>query len=293
MLSKAIAILRKINRRLYPPEWPYPPYFPLQKEPQFVFIFTPPYSGSTALAKVLNSAPASMALTADCEGQWLVPGLCKADRWDPKMPVDWESVRLTWLSRVRMVNDLTGKANIVIEKSPPNLVRHKQLLETFTNHEIIVFNRNPFANCASILYRNYCTESMSENDRLATMESLARHWVARSNYSKAIINSQGPLVFTYEQFCAAPAGIADAVVNKIPGLQGINPEVKICVKDYAPQQITNLNTIQISKLTSREIQAIGTILKDHETLLNEFQYTSDWTQDVKDGGAKTTSAARI
>jgi hypothetical protein len=292
MLSDARAALIKIKRRFCQSEWPRPSHkLALDREPKFVFIFTPPYSGSTALAKVLNSAWSSMALTSDCEGQWLVPGLCKSDRWDPGKWVDWESVRLTWLSKVRMVEELTGKARIVIEKSPPNLVRHNELLATFPNHEIIVFNRNPFANCSSILYRNYPAEDMSDNDRLEILENLAKKWINRSSYAMKVSSLHSSLTITYEQFCADSSGIVKMLIDRIPSLQGIDPDLEIRVKDYPAQKITNFNNVQISKLTPREIEMIGIVLSKHEALLNQFQYTSDWRKDIKEGGASSRTSA--
>ena len=57
-------------------------------QPHFFFLITPPYSGSTAIAKLLNTSRKTMTLNSKGEGQWLVPGLCEKDRWNPDKEVD-------------------------------------------------------------------------------------------------------------------------------------------------------------------------------------------------------------
>ncbi len=54
--------------------------FDESNQPHFLFIITPPYSGSTAISGVLNSSHRTMILQKSGEGQWLVPGLCEKDR---------------------------------------------------------------------------------------------------------------------------------------------------------------------------------------------------------------------
>ncbi|MGE9270711.1 MAG: sulfotransferase [Verrucomicrobiales bacterium] len=269
-----------------PSAWPIHPPSNRENDPVFLFLFTPPYSGSTALAHILNSAPASMILRSNGEGQWLVPGLCADDRWDPRKAIHWDSVRSVWLNQVQFVEELVGPIELVIEKSPPNLARSAQLLEHFPRHEIMVFNRNPYANCSSILYRQYPAEDQSEKERISILTDLANQWVERTQYAKAIIDEHDPLAFTYEEFCADVASTIHRVVTRIPSLRGIDPHRKVLVKDYAPQKISNQNQRQISRLTDRELAAIGEQLQSHENLLKDFGYTSDWKQAEAQGGAR-------
>jgi hypothetical protein len=281
-----------MSEKQSPPDWPMPHSRSLENEPTFLFVFTQPYSGSTALAKILNSAPWSMALQSRCEGQWLVPGMCKSDRWKTDKQIEWKSVRSVWLSKVRMVEDLVGRVDLVIEKSPPNLVRSAQILENFPNHEIMVFNRNPYANCASMLYRNHSPENKSEDQRIQLVKKLAKWWAFRSSYAKKIIEFHNPVAFTYEEFCADVASTMIGAMEKIPLLKGINPNLQIRVKDYAPQGISDQNKRQISKLSEKELEMIGETLKQNEALLNSFGYTSEWKKDIEQGGAGNAAPRR-
>jgi len=101
------------------------------QQAKFLFIITPPYSGSTALAILLNGSPNSMILNPRGEGQWLIQSFCDDDRWNPAKEVDWELVKRTWLERYRIINLHVSRVRVVIEKSPPNMVRINQLIKTF------------------------------------------------------------------------------------------------------------------------------------------------------------------
>ena len=105
------------------------------KQPKYLFIVTNPFSGSTALAMILNNSPRSMVLTEKAEGQWLIASLCDDDRWNPDKAVDWDLVARTWYQRYQAVNQLVGTIDVIIEKSPPNMVRLEKLLDIFPNSQ--------------------------------------------------------------------------------------------------------------------------------------------------------------
>ncbi|HEY9509658.1 MAG TPA: sulfotransferase [Verrucomicrobiae bacterium] len=237
------------------------------------------------MAQVLNSAYTSMFLQERAEGQWLVPSMCQADRWNPEKKIDWETVRQTWLSRVQFVEELVGRREIVIEKSPPNLVRTKQLFQVFPNHKVIVFNRNPYALCASVLYRMHPASLDSEPKRLAILEKNTNAWIFRSRLLKEHIKHFKPVAFTYEDFCRDPGGRVKEIMAIVPELRGVDITREIKVKDYRPQHIANQNPRQIANLLPSEKKAIAEILNSEEELLRFFGYTSDWQKSVEHGDA--------
>lgn len=61
-------------------KWPIVKYNS-NDEPYFLFLLTPPYSGSTAMAQLINTSHKTMVLNKNGEGQWLIPGLSDKDRW--------------------------------------------------------------------------------------------------------------------------------------------------------------------------------------------------------------------
>ena len=117
IIKKAKRLIRVIQSTIKVDNWPTPTHLPLVSEPTFLFIITPPYSGSTALTQVLNSAHHSTLLQKRGEGQWLVPGMCQADRWNPDKYIDWKSVKAVWSSKIRFIEEHVGKINVVSRKA--------------------------------------------------------------------------------------------------------------------------------------------------------------------------------
>ena len=283
MFQRALCPLRNAPRSN---DWPKPEGEPLLSDPLFLFIFTPPHSGSTALAQVLNSAPGTTFLEERAEGQWLVPGMCESPRWNPARFIDWNSVRAVWMAQLRHVESLVGRREVVIEKSPPNLVRVDALLETFPHHEVVVFNRNPFAFCASVLYRNYDVRKLPAAGRAAILRREIQSWISCSAILRKHAEALRSIRFSYEEFCANPDRWIDLLAERIPILGAARTDQAVAVKDYQPQPIVDQNRRQIGKLLPEERELIGKELGLHEDLARFFGYTSDWNKPIELGGAQ-------
>lgn len=251
--------------------WPKPGYDE-NNQPRFLFILTPPYSGSTALAELLNSSHRTMFLQDRAEGQWLVPGMCEDDRWDPEKKIDWNSVEATWLSKFQEIQGLVKNVDIVIEKSPPNMLRIKQLTSIFPNHSLLAFNRNPYANCASIMYRNYEPNNKSPDERHQILQLLARSWIERSTLIRRLVLELNITMFTYEEFCSDISGCIKKIDLPSDAIDSINIEAIVKVKDYGPQQIISQNERQVANLTMPEIALLTDILANEPDLLSFFGY---------------------
>lgn len=241
-------------------------------EPHFLFIISPPYSGSTALAKIINTSHNSMTLTPKGEGQWLVPGLCAKDRWMSEKKVNYQSVKSVWLNKYQSINHLIQNIDVVVEKSPPNMMRLEELASHFKKHSFLANNRDPFANCASMLYRNYNPENLTTIERKNILCKLAEKWILRSLKIKSLIESLNIPLLTYENLCDNPSAVK-GLLNLPNGVtDSINPNIPIKVKDYEPQPISNHNERQIAKLTHEEIEQINKVLATDTPLLNFFGY---------------------
>jgi len=252
-------------------KWPMPMYDE-NNQPHFLFIITPPFSGSTALAKILNTSCRTMFIQKKGEGHRLVPGLCEADRWNPDKEINYNSLKAVWLNAFQKVQQLTQTIDVVIEKSPPNLVRIEQIASQFNNYSFIANNRNPYANCASILYRKYDAENLNTEQRINILKVLAENWLIRSKeIMKLVVKLQIPLL-TYEEFCKTP----EIVISKLnlPNgvIETINPNATVKVKDYKVQKISNQNKRQIANLSEKEIESISHILEAHQEVLAFFNY---------------------
>jgi hypothetical protein len=241
-------------------------------KPKFLFIFTLPYSGSTVLAKLLNTSCRSMVLHPKAEGQWLIKEMVGRDRWNPKTKMPWAQIKAVWMEKYRMVNTLVDCIDIVIDKSPPNLIRADQVIHHFPGCSYFAFYRNPYANCSSVFYRNYPVDRLSKDERLSSMRKLTQAWVNWSERLSSIVEKYEMLNFSYEYFCANVEAAIEKVRSVCPELGFIDPGAKVVVKDYEPQEIANMNEKQISRLSPADLQVITSELCKNETLLKQLGY---------------------
>ena len=254
-----------------PERWPTPEYDD-NDQPHFLFIITPPFSGSTALSELINSSHGTMILQARGEGQWLIPGMCETDRWNPDKSIDYESVKAVWLKTFQDKKKLNNLIQVVIEKSPPNMVRMEALAAQFRHVSFLASNRNPYANCSSILFRNHPAEELSAEKRDGLIRSLAASWIARSRKIEALVQKLDIPLMTYEQFCDNPSLIKTKLHLPEAVTETIDPLATVRVKDYPVQPIANQNERQIAKLSNREIASISEQLEPHHKLLAFFGY---------------------
>jgi len=244
----------------------------LESEPKFLFILTPPYSGSTALAKLLNTSRSSMILQERAEGQWLIPGMCESDRWDPEKYIDWDSVRSVWLSKFQLINSHVETISLIIEKSPPNLVRARQLRNNFPRSIFMAFNRDPYANCSSIFHRNHVQEGQTREQRTAILRLLAEEWIFRSQYVKQSVDDLNTPHFTYEQFCENASSCIMELSVHCPEIVDADIHAPLKIKEYRIQTLLNHNARQIGLLDSHDLAVISSVLEQEERLLEFFGY---------------------
>jgi hypothetical protein len=250
--------------------WPKPDYNK-DDEPHFIFMLTPPYSGSTAITKLMDSSDKSMILHPNGEGQRMIPGMCGSGRWKIDFPVDFESVKAIWLHKYQTTNKQLDNIDFVIEKSPPNMVRFQELSKVFSSFSVFINNRDPYANVSSALYRNHDTDSISDYERVLVLKRLTLNWLTRSYMLKYLAEEMAIPCLSYEDFCHSPhkikkMNLPDDFINTID----FGATVKI--KDYVTQKISNHNEWQLKKLAILDIATISEELKEHEKILNYFGY---------------------
>lgn len=265
----AAAMRRAIGRgrRPAPARWPDKADGPVAFST--ILVFTPPNSGSTAISGYLQEAECISAYqAARAEMQWLVPGLCEPDRWWPDKPVSYRSVAGTLRRTAQERLRCNPQIEHFVEKSPPNMVRHRQIVDLFEAPRIVVNNREPYANIASQI-RRYGDTLYRGLDRDDMVAHLATMWLRRSMFLTDIAETYGAPVLTYEAFCAHPPRIAAELGLDVPGLRA---DAVVRVKDYDAQGISNMNARQEATLTTRDMETITRVLSGQRTLLEEFSY---------------------
>lgn len=245
------------------PEWPQPSCSTVTHP--FLILLTPQNSGSTAIAQyVCSSENIEPLYERNCEGQWLVKGLRKA-QWNPNAYVNWASVATVWEREGDLIKN-KKPVEFFFEKSPTNIVRIDDFLKIFVSKKVVVNIRNPIATISSQLKRykkNYPSESRSD-----ILKHYAFFWINISSLLMKCSEKFSFPVIRYEDFCTNPKLIFDAfaVDNEVP----INAVVS--VKDYPAQGIQNMNESQLSELSESEYRMVKNILTRAEVQLAYFDY---------------------
>ena len=255
-------------------QWPRPPYDE-NDEPHFVFILTPPHTGSTAMASYLATSPNVGMLRKNGEGQELVPGMLR--NWNEHKKMDLDSIKGAWLHQYQQINS-NGQIEIIVEKSPPNMVRIDSILSIFKNTSCIVSNRDPVAFCSSRYFRhNNNIDALSVIQRQTIVSTIALRWVQRSSLLMNLVDSCGYPRISYEKFCEEPNQLKHAVEKSSGKTILPNSNTYLKIKDYQPSLIINRNEDQISRLSEFELEAIFNALTPHQDVANFFGYSSkDW-----------------
>jgi hypothetical protein len=258
------------------------PAMPEEERPSLTWLLLLPFpnGGSTAIAKVLLTAPGVGALNQRAEGQWLVPDLSEPRaRWDPAHQVDLARAKAIWLDTLRREHP---GADVVVEKSPPNLCRYEQLIEALAPMpvEVVTFSRDPYATCASWHHRYGARRierkwGLPEGTSVATEQgyfaALATIWVARAEMLRAA--RQAAFLHTsYEAFTAAPAEVVGAIAARVPAIAGADPHAAVQVKDRPAEPVRDMNAEQIATLAPPQIDALSGVFARHEDLLGSFGY---------------------
>ncbi len=152
------------------------------------------------------------------------------------------------------------------------MMRIEAMLAQFKHYSLIANNRNPYANCASILYRLHDGENASPAKRLRILETLTEEWLHRSGKIKELVQKLGIPLVTYEAFCENPATVIKSLNLPDGVTESMDLNAKVKVKDYEAQEISNQNERQISRLSSGEIESCSAILNNNQALLSFYEY---------------------
>lgn len=264
---------RKLRNR-FRDAWPRPDADGI-REPVMLLLLTPPNSGSTAIANFLCQLPEISALTARAEGQELIRGMSLGGRWAPGKKIDEQSIRAVWLNRVGRIRAGGEAADFIIEKSPPNMMRHERIAGLFAGTRTVCNIRNPYANVSSMVFRYSAYEELGKPERLARLREVAGKWIRRAEVLGGILDRNDYPLVTYEEFCADPPLIFRAFGFDEDVLARVQQDAAVKVKDHARQAVTNMNARQVARLDAAELDAIRGVLAARPELPERFGYGLD------------------
>ena len=232
---------------------------------KYLFVLSPAFCGSTLLNEILSTSE-SVSVNNQWgarEGQKLptVRAIMydHERRWDKSLDFDWKYIKKEW----RKYWDLS--APILLEKSPPNIVRAKSIEEHFHPSYFIVFHRNPYAHCESLIRRR---------KRDATVA--AELAIQCLNFQKANLKGlERTIRISYEELTDNTVETVEALNKFLPELKGIKHEQTFTAHNYLGKnmKVNNLNDDKISKLTSHQIKEINHVFKKNKEVLDFFNYS--------------------
>lgn len=233
----------------------------------WLFLLSPNNSGSTLLAQIIAQSPnVYLPPFGNFEGQ-KAPGvkrLMRANRWSTERKMPWQRIKRRWS---RLIDD----KEVFLEKSPPNIIRAAEIVESFPDAFFILSISDPYSHCGSCWYRY--------ND---PFHIIARGWVRRAERQRRNLEIVPHcLRTTYEAVCADPAAFAAAVNRYLPLLA--IPERDAYEVEVKGERggIVNYNARNTLTLGRDGLAAVNAVLARHEDLLAFFGYRLMTAQDYE------------
>ena len=226
----------------------------------YIFIFSPPYCGSTLLQKMLSTSSAVSSLPK--EGQFIeeVKDIFRKDPWNQNIDIPWKDVKRCW----HQYWD-SGKIYL-LEKSPPHIIRVNEIVDFFSPLKGIILVRNPYAHVEGLMRRNSKLDSIK-----ATKFVISCLQMQKENIE--LINEN--IVIKYEEICTDALVIEKRIIDFLPNIGCLNIDREFNLHSIDGQcirKIENLNYKKIRRLSSRDIYQISNTLEKHRNIMEFWGY---------------------
>lgn len=241
---------------------------------QYLFVVCPNASGSTLWTKLIGTSPnASLFLALRHEGQNVkgaahhmpIPqgpeiGLWTAyeEKFTNETSYDWPAIKAQWQSNWDM-----NKA-VLVEKSPPNVLRAHLLAKYFQPSKFLFSIRNPYPVCESLHRKNI---------NRPTWEACATHWAKCARWQMRHLSQlENSIYFSYEELCDTTEQVVQRLIAFIPALGSLDASRRFSIHSHN-KPISNLNAASIARLTPEAILAINSVLKNYPEELRFHGYS--------------------
>ncbi len=233
----------------------------------YVFIICPPFSGSTLLERIISTAPHVSNLGGH-EGQWIARRYMPTATLDERAnwtvneakfagdeSYDWQKIKRIWHGAWDLAKP------VLVEKSPPNVLRAKMLQREFPNSRFILSFRNPYATIQAI---------SQHNDR--SIEDIAEFCgqCARIQMQNEEDLKNG-IFISYEALTGDPSKTKESLQTFIPEAGPFDTQRTFHIK-HRVSAIRNMNQEYIEQWTPEEIRRINSVLLRHRKALKHWGY---------------------
>ena len=225
----------------------------------YLFILCPPYSGSTLLWKLVSTSPAVSSLPS--EGQFLpeVRTVMRHNPWDSATRLRWPRIKEVWDSYWDYNKPL------LIEKSPPHIIRTDQIRRHFSPIHFLLMVRNPYAHCEGLMRRNAWSPETAAEFAVRCLRQQAKN----------ADRLPAALAFKYEELAGNPGRISRRITTFLPVLGDLKHARSFKVHSidgYLERGIADLNHKKIHNLSPSSIKRINAILEKHPDVMARWNY---------------------
>jgi len=225
----------------------------------YLFVLCPPYSGSTLLWKLLSTSQNVSSLPL--EGQFLpeLENLMRDKPWNPNQVLPWPEIKAVWESYWDMHKP------VLLEKSPPNLIRTQDILTHFHPVKFVVMVRNPYAQSEGLMRRNNWPIKRAANFSMMCLRTQLKN-------ARDLDNT---LVMTYESLVQNPIHACQKLTTFLPELADMDYAANFEVHSIdgtLNRPITDLNPKKIAALPADTLAAMNDIFMHHRHTIEAWGY---------------------
>ncbi|MCB1689945.1 MAG: sulfotransferase [Halioglobus sp.] len=225
----------------------------------YLFLLCPPYSGSTLLWKLLSTSTNVASLPS--EGQFLpeLKDIMRDSPWKAETALPWPEIKKVWETY------WDQSKPVLLEKSPPNMIRTRDIQQHFQPVRFVVMVRNPYAQAEGLMRHNNWTATRAANFSMMCLR------VQLANAREL----DDALVMTYESLVEDPAQACTRLAGFLPELSDIDPTASFeihSIDGTLNRPITNLNDKKIAALGTADLATMNGIFSQHRATIEAWRY---------------------
>jgi hypothetical protein len=225
----------------------------------YLFVLCPPYSGSTLLWKLLSTS-ANVSALPD-EGQFLpeLKGVMRDKPWNAEHRLPWPEIKRVWDSYWDHAKP------VLLEKSPPNIIRTRAILEYFQPVQFVIMVRNPYAQGEGLMRRNNWPARRAANFAMMCLQTQLENRRQLDNAT----------VLTYESLVQDPVRACASLGEFNPALSDMDAGASFEVHSIdgtLDRPITDLNEKKIAALTAATIESLNEVFHQHRETMDAWGY---------------------
>jgi len=128
--------------------------------------------------------------------------------WDSDVAYRWDEIKAVWDSY------WDHEKPLLVEKSPPHLIRTREIVKHFKPVHFLIMVRNPYAHCEGLMrYRGW--------DPVTAAQFTVRCLRQQADNAEHLENN---ISFTYEDLCEAPESVCRRIQCFLPQLGALKHE---------------------------------------------------------------------